>query len=147
MDPFGLYTIDHDCCCNIGSDILNGYDILRKLMKMWNNWKPGENYKTYGLGTMATAAGFRSSALKKRSKCFNEAVEELETSWSQNVWSSWLMLVAATEMRPWPGHIEMEICRRWNFQEKLINIELQCKKKFARDGYPNDKWRKCYCKP
>ena len=86
IDFLGLfgYTIDKECACHIEELIKKQKGDTDKLADMYQTWKIGENFSTYGFGVVANAAGYRSSELLKKPKCYQEVIEKIEKNWQVN---------------------------------------------------------------
>jgi sulfite reductase beta subunit-like hemoprotein len=86
------YTIDDECCDNIDQYISDQQGVVAKLAKLYAEYDAeGDNrdfieiLKDNGLGVAAVAGGGMSEDAKKKARCFQEIIEEIESSHAVNV--------------------------------------------------------------
>ena len=84
FDPLGL--ID---CAKVKAELDGLKQTLTDETKMFNSWKPGQNFSTYGLSEEANAGGYRSSSLKNKTPEYQGVVNEMEN----NTILNWVQVV------------------------------------------------------
>jgi len=86
------YTIDDECCKNIDEYISDQENVVKVLAECLATWTAEgdsrsfvEILKSKGLGIESDAGGGVSSSVKKKAKCYQEVIEEIESTHTINV--------------------------------------------------------------
>lgn len=81
------YTIDDECCENIDKYITDQERVVTVLAKLYAEWAAEgdsrsfiEILKANGLGVESTAGGGVAPSVKEKAKCYQEVIEEIESS-------------------------------------------------------------------